>query len=239
MKQSGRKGLLFTSVLLLIQPAYACITCNKQTQDAIFDSMFYVNLLSILGPFIVSAILVAFLSSLATRRYNKAFGNHPSLKANSYVPLTAAATIIGIGMGGFIDGIVLHQTLQWHEMLSNKIPPITLQAKSVNMFWDGIFHLFTFLITLTGIIMLWQLLFKRGINVNGRLFSGGMLLGWALFNILEGLANHHILKLHNVRELSASKEAWNFGFLLFSIILAGAGLVLIQKGRKMVPVEKA
>ena len=239
MKQVFKKVALISGLMLFLKPASACITCNKQTRDAIFDSMFYVNLLSIIGPFFVLAVVVAILSAFATRHYNKEFSSNNGSKAGAYIPLTAAATIIGIGMGGFVDGIVLHQILQWHEMLSNKIPPTTLQAKTVNMFWDGIFHLFTFLVTLTGIIMLWQLLFKKSINPNGRLLWGGMLLGWALFNILEGLANHHILKLHNVREVSANVQGWNFGFLIFSILLAGVGLVLIRRGRQMVPIQKA
>jgi uncharacterized membrane protein len=30
----------------------------------------------------------------------------------------APAFIMGLGLGGFIDGIVLHQILQWHHMLT-------------------------------------------------------------------------------------------------------------------------
>lgn len=44
--------------------------------------------------------------------------------------LAFAAIVLGIGLGGFVDGIVLHQILQWHEMLSNKIPPDTLVNKA-------------------------------------------------------------------------------------------------------------
>jgi len=224
---------LGVAALLFLQPASACITCNKQTQQAIFDSLFYVNLFSIVGPFIVLTLVVFLFSRLATQRYQKR-GAVPD-----FIPLTAAAAILGIGMGGFADGIVLHQILQWHEMLSNKIPPTTLQAKTVNMFWDGIFHLFTFLVTLTGIVMLWQLLFKKGINPNGKLLSGGLLLGWAVFNLLEGLANHHILKLHNVRELSANVEGWNWGFLLFSVLIGSVGLLLVKQGKQKPFMEKA
>jgi len=34
-------------------------------------------------------------------------------------PVIAAATFLGLGLGGFIDGILLHQLLQWHQMISN------------------------------------------------------------------------------------------------------------------------
>jgi uncharacterized membrane protein len=33
------------------------------------------------------------------------------------------ATILGVGLGGFVDGIVLHQVLQWHHLLSDGGPP--------------------------------------------------------------------------------------------------------------------
>ncbi|MEJ7681197.1 MAG: DUF2243 domain-containing protein [Segetibacter sp.] len=113
----------------------------------------------------------------------------------SPVPLTAAATVLGIGIGGFIDGIVFHQILQWHEMISNKIPPVTYIAKSVNMFWDGIFHAFTLMVTITGVILLWKLLRRNNVDHSGNLLTGGLLLGCGLFNLLEGLADHQITEV--------------------------------------------
>jgi uncharacterized membrane protein len=41
---------------------------------------------------------------------------------------TVAGILIGIGMGGFVDGIVLHQMAQWHNMLSNIVPPHTMDT---------------------------------------------------------------------------------------------------------------
>src|SRR5687767_3262736 len=64
--------------------------------------------------------------------------------------------LIGIGMGGFVDGIVLHQILQWHNMLSNWIPPTSMEAMRINMRWDGVFHAFVWLVTLAGILRLWN-----------------------------------------------------------------------------------
>jgi len=51
-----------------------------------------------------------------------------------------AGVLLGIGLGGFVDGIVLHQIVQWHNMISNWMPPTTLTAMHVNMVWDGLFH---------------------------------------------------------------------------------------------------
>ena len=56
---------------------------------------------------------------------------------------TLAGILIGIGMGGFVDGIALHQIAQWHNMLSNVVPPHTMETMRVNMTWDGLFHALT------------------------------------------------------------------------------------------------
>jgi uncharacterized membrane protein len=145
------------------------------------------------------------------------------------VPLSTASTVLGIGIGGFIDGIVFHQILQWHEMLSNKIPPVNLLAKSVNMFWDGVFHGFCLLVVIAGIIMLFKTLGRTNINRSARLLSGGLFTGWALFNIIEGVIDHHILKLHNVREFTTVIDVWNFGFLAISTVMLIIGLIVINK----------
>jgi uncharacterized membrane protein len=104
-------------------------------------------------------------------------------------------------------------------MLSNKLPPIDLVAKSVNMFWDGVFHAFTLIVTTIGIFFLFSLLSRRDVIISKRLFIGGMVLGWGLFNIVEGVIDHHILKLHNVREISDNVDAWNYGFLVVSVFM--------------------
>lgn len=35
---------------------------------------------------------------------------------------TAAGILFGLGLGGLFDGILLHQVLQWHHMLSSWYP---------------------------------------------------------------------------------------------------------------------
>ena len=197
---------------------WACPFCNPKTKAAIYDSQFYPNLLTMMSAFIAIAVIVAILSALTAKRHRANVSKYPNRQILTPVPLTTTAMILGIGVGGFIDGIVLHQILQWHEMLSNKIPPTDYTGKTVNMFWDGIFHAFTLITTLVGIILLWKISYRRDINRSMYLLSGGMLVGWGLFNIVEGLIDHHLLKLHNVKEISANPEIWNYGFLGLSII---------------------
>ena len=64
-------------------------------------------------------------------------------------------TILGIGLGGFVDGILLHQILQWHHMLSSTDSDnigrevlsrwTPFPGMRMNTLWDGFFHAFTWL----------------------------------------------------------------------------------------------
>jgi uncharacterized membrane protein len=55
--------------------------------------------------------------------------------------------LLGIGLGGFVDGIVLHQLLQWHHMLTSHgdYPATTVAGLEVNTIGDGLFHASTWL----------------------------------------------------------------------------------------------
>lgn len=133
----------------------------------------------------------------------------------------SAGVVLGIGMGGFIDGIVLHQIAHWHQMGSAVLPPHTLDSMRQNMRWDGLFHLGTWLITMAGVWLLWRDA-HRGTVPPARVFIGQMLLGWAAFNLVEGAIDHHLLQLHHVRDLPVHVPLYDWAFLLVGGVLLGA-----------------
>jgi uncharacterized membrane protein len=144
------------------------------------------------------------------------------MKPDEHVgPLIGAGVLLGVGLGGFIDGIALHQLLQWHNMLSSRVPPTDLVAMKYNMLWDGLFHAFTWLVTAIGLAALWRVGSRQRAPWSGRTFVGALLLGWGLFNVVEGIIDHQILRVHHVHP-GANQIAWDVGFLLF-----GAALVLV------------
>jgi uncharacterized membrane protein len=142
-------------------------------------------------------------------------------------PLVAAGLLLGAGLGGFVDGIVLHQILQWHNMLSAQLPPDTLVRAKVNMYWDGLFHAAVWVLTVVGLAMLWAASGRPDVPHSGRTLLGGLLLGWGLFNVTEGLIDHEVLGLHHVYEYTPNHLPADLGFLAFGLglVLAGAGLV--------------
>lgn len=95
------------------------------------------------------------------------------------------------------------------------------------MFWDGIFHAATWLVTFVGVMLLWRS-GKRGTNPPLGIFLAAMLMGWGAFNLVEGLINHQLLELHNVREV-IEPTVWNIGFLALSAVAFLIGLVLTYK----------
>jgi uncharacterized membrane protein len=148
-------------------------------------------------------------------------------------PAERAAAILGFGMGGFLDFIVLHLVLQWHHMISNRLPPVSLEALQRNIFWDGIGQVVMWAIVAGGI---WALLgAARGTRpIPSTLrFAGLFLVGWGAFNLLDGIVNHHLLRLHNVREDVADPLAWNLGFMVVAgVLLPLLGLWLARLGNR-------
>ena len=57
--------------------------------------------------------------------------DHNRLSTSRHFPVSAGV-FFGLGLGGFFDGIVLHQVLQWHHMLSNWFPVNTIENLEVN-----------------------------------------------------------------------------------------------------------
>lgn len=147
-------------------------------------------------------------------------------------PLIATGTMLGLGLGGFLDGIILHQLLQWHQMISAVLPPDTLLNKSINMFWDGIFESVTWTLTAIGLYMFWQLFKRNDVLRSGTAFCGALLFGWGFFNLIDSIGNHYIFNFHNVRENTANPQLWNHGFLALAIIQIIIGWLIIQNGRK-------
>jgi uncharacterized membrane protein len=106
---------------------------------------------------------------------------------------TLAGVLFGLGLGGFFDGIVLHQLLQWHHTLSNWYPIVDVPSLELNTVWDGIFHSSTYVFVVIGLLILWRTAHRRHLLWSNKLFVGTLLLGWGLFNTVEGIVDHEIL----------------------------------------------
>lgn len=84
------------------------------------------------------------------------------LDARSARPPKAPAFVLGLGLGGFIDGIVLHQILQLHHMLTGDEGGESMETVAgleANTLADGFLHLATWILVLVATMLLvraWQ-----------------------------------------------------------------------------------
>lgn len=146
-------------------------------------------------------------------------------------PLLSAGVLLGAGLGGFFDGIVFHQLLQWHNMLSGQLPPNNLVDAKINMFWDGVFHAAVWLMTVLGLALLFKAGHRPDVIWSGRVLSGALLLGWGAFNLVEGMIAHQVLGIHHVMEYAANTLPADLAFLAFGAVLVLLGWRLIFSKR--------
>jgi uncharacterized membrane protein len=156
------------------------------------------------------------------------------------MPPRAPGFVLGLGLGGFIDGIVLHQILQWHHLLTGVEggePMDTVAGLEANTLADGFFHLATWLLVLLGTtltVRAWQ---RGELAPPWRAHAGLLLAGWGVFNVVEGLVDHQLLGIHHVRDDLGGPLGWDLGFLGLGLglIVAGAALVSHSAGRRPAP----
>jgi uncharacterized membrane protein len=145
----------------------------------------------------------------------------------------SAGIFFGLGLGGFFDGIVLHQVLQWHHMLSSWYPVDTIESLELNTRWDGIFHSMTYVFVVIGLFLLWRSAHRQHLYWSSTRLIGSMLLGFGLFNTVEGLVNHHLLGIHHVNEVISRDQwlLWDVGFTIWGLAMITGGWLFIRSGK--------
>jgi uncharacterized membrane protein len=149
----------------------------------------------------------------------------------------APALLLGVGLGGFVDGIVLHQLLQWHHLLTSTgdHPMTTVAGLEVNTLADGLFHRATWVCVAAGSTLLFAAWRDGRLAPPWRAHVGLMLAGWGAFNLLEGLIDHQLLGIHHVRDDRGGPIGWDLAFLALGAGLALVGWWLVRSSRDDVP----
>lgn len=154
---------------------------------------------------------------------------------------TAAGIFFGLGLGGFFDGIVLHQVLQWHHMVTSAgYPADTVENLEFNTLIDGLFHATTYVFIVIGLVLLWRTAHRSHIRWSTKLLAGSILMGFGLFNLVEGLINHHLLGIHHVNETVPTNQwiYWDIGFLVWGAVMLICGWLLWKAGKRETPDKK-
>ncbi|MDQ3765833.1 MAG: DUF2243 domain-containing protein [Actinomycetota bacterium] len=141
--------------------------------------------------------------------------------------LRTPGILLGLGFGGFVDGIILHQVLQWHHMLTSTgdHPATTVKGLEANTLADGLFHGATWLLAVGGLFLLWNIIRRYDVRDFGRSLFGWTLAGWGIFNLVEGIVDHHILEIHHVRP-GQNETLFDIGFLVLGALLLVVGVAM-------------
>lgn len=127
--------------------------------------------------------------------------------------------LFGIGLAAFIDETVFHQLLRWHHFYDKSTTDIGLIS-------DGLFHAFSWFATVGGLFMLADLRRRNGLWM--KRWWGGVLLGAGLFQLYDGIVQHKLMRLHQIRyvdDVIIYDLVWNVAALVLII----AGIILLKR----------
>ena len=134
--------------------------------------------------------------------------------------------LVGIGIAGTLDEVVLHQLLRWHHFYDRSTP-------SVGLISDGLFHIFSTALLVIGVIQLVER--RRTTPDPPRIALAGILLGAGGFNLYDGTIQHKLLGLHQVRAGAPNNLPYDLAFLAIAAIIALTGALLLRGARHPTP----
>lgn len=134
-----------------------------------------------------------------------------------------AGYLLGFGLGGFFDGILLHQVLQWHHLLIAVDGP-AFQDIRVQILADGLFHVLMYIIAVGGLWLLWRTRREFAEPGADRLLLANALIGFGVWHVLDSVLSHWVLGIHRIRMDVDNKLLWDLlWFVVFGVAFIAAG----------------
>lgn len=158
----------------------------------------------------------------------------PTQTRTAEPPSKVFGLLYGLGFGGFVDGIVLHQVLQWHHMVSDvdDYPTTTVAGLEANTLADGLFHVSTWVCLLVASLLAVRTWQQGRLAPTWRFHLGLVVAGWGVFNLVEGTVNHQLLGVHHLRDDLGAPLSWDLAFLAFGALLVAGGWALHRAGAR-------
>ncbi|MEJ1154703.1 DUF2243 domain-containing protein [Microbacterium marmarense] len=135
-----------------------------------------------------------------------------------------AAFLLGIAAMAAIDEIVFHQILAWHHFYDNATADIALLS-------DGLLHAAELFIFVFGFFLMLDA--RRRLTFWPAAGWAGFLVGLGLFQLWDGVIDHKVLRLHQIRyevDLLPYDVAWNVAGSL--LLLAGIAWTIVLARRE-------
>jgi uncharacterized membrane protein len=140
-----------------------------------------------------------------------------------------AGLLLGVGVVAFVDEVVFHQILHWHKFYDGA-------STGVGLVSDGLFHAFSWGATVAALFLVGALRRDRAVHL--RRLLGGVLTGAGAFQLYDGLVQHKLMGLHQIRydvDLLPYDLTWN----AIAVALLVAGLTLVVASRPGRPAARA
>jgi uncharacterized membrane protein len=142
----------------------------------------------------------------------------PDAVPDSRRRLLVSGLLLGAGAMGAVDEIVFHQLLHWHHFYDRA-------SGAAGLVSDGLLHAATWSATVAGLALLADVRRRRAFAPTR--WWGAVLLGAGGFQLFDGVVDHKVLRVHQVRygvDLTGYDLAWNAAGLL----LLAAGILLLR-----------
>ncbi|WP_108397001.1 DUF2243 domain-containing protein [Devosia submarina] len=135
--------------------------------------------------------------------------------------------LLGFALGGFFDGILLHQVLQWHHLLSG----LEEARHDVRLLIlaDGLFHLLMYVLAAIGLVLLWR---SRNAfaSSSDRLTLACALIGFGAWHVADAILSHWVLGIHRVRMDVDNPLLWDLVWLaVFGLVPLVWGIALRRR----------
>jgi uncharacterized membrane protein len=131
--------------------------------------------------------------------------------------------LLGFALGGFFDGILLHQVLQWHHLLSG-LEGEAFRDLRVQILADGLFHAKMYVIAVVGLGLLWRAQREFVAPPASRLLLANALIGFGVWHVADAILSHWLLGIHRIRMEAENLLLWDLiWFFVFGVAFIAAG----------------
>jgi uncharacterized membrane protein len=124
-----------------------------------------------------------------------------------------------VGLAGLVDVVVFHQLLGWHHFYDRSTQAVGLAS-------DGLLDLALLIALVVGLVGLVET--AGPVERWGRGGWGGILAGFGGFNLFDGVVDHKLLRLHQIRPGVADLLVYDVAWIGLSVLILAVGMGLVR-----------
>ena len=139
----------------------------------------------------------------------------------------AVGALLGAAVMAALDEIVFHQLLGWHHFYDRSTPAVGLLS-------DGLLHSAELLGLVAGFVLFADLRRRDALSAGHAV--AGLLLGAGGFQLFDGVVDHKLLRVHQIRygvDVTPYDWVWNLSGAV--VLLAGCALAVRARARRRSP----